>query len=53
MPLNTAQSLAWSLARMLMTLIVLVRTDKGYVVMPSQEYDGNPDQVVREYDPWG
>ncbi len=28
MPLSTAQSFAWSLARTLMTVIVLIRTDK-------------------------
>ena len=52
MPLKTAQSLAWSLARTLMTVIVLVRTDKGYAVMPWAEFDGNPDRVVQEYDPF-
>lgn len=52
MPLRTAQSLAWNLARTLMTVIVLIRTDKGYAVMPWEEFDGNPDQVVQEYDPF-
>ena len=52
MPLKTAQSLAWNLAKTLMTVIVLVRTDKGYAVMPWDEFDGNPGQVVREYDPF-
>lgn len=52
MPLTTAQSFAWSLARTLMTVIVLIKTDRGYIAMPSDEFDGNPDQVVREYDPW-
>ena len=52
MSLDTAQSLAWNLARTLMTIIVLITTDKGYVAMPSDEFDGDPDQIVREYDPW-
>lgn len=52
MPLSTAQSFAWSLARTLMTVIVLIRTDKGYAVMPWEEFDGNPAQVVQEYDPF-
>lgn len=53
MPLKTAQSLAWDLAKTLMTIIVLVRTDNGsYAVMPWDEFDGNPANVVREYDPF-
>ena len=52
MPLKTAQSLAWNLARTLMTVIVLIRTDTGYAVMPWEEFDGNPDRVVQEYDPF-
>jgi hypothetical protein len=34
MPLSTAQSLGWSLARTMMTIIVLIETTKGYAVMP-------------------
>jgi len=52
MPLTTAQSLAWNLARSLMIIIVLIETDDGYIAMPSDEFDGDPDQVVREYDPF-
>jgi hypothetical protein len=52
MPLSTAQSMAWNLARTLMTIIVLIRTDYGYAAMPSNEFDGDPDRIVREYDPW-
>lgn len=52
MPLSTAQSLAWNLAKTLMTVIVLIRTDKGYAVMPWDEFDGNPAQVLHEYDPF-
>jgi hypothetical protein len=52
MPLNTAQRLAWNLARTLMKVIVLVRTDDGYSVMPWDEFDGNDAQVVLQYDPF-
>ncbi|ABF54337.1 MULTISPECIES: hypothetical protein [Sphingomonadaceae] len=52
MPLSTAQSLAWNLAKTLMTVVVLIRTDHGYAVMPWDEFDGNPAQVVHEYDPF-
>jgi len=34
MPLSTAQSLGWNLARTMMTIIVLVETSAGYSVMP-------------------
>ena len=52
MSLTTAQSFAWNLARTLMTVIVLIDTGNGYSAMPSSEFDGSPDQVVREYDPF-
>jgi hypothetical protein len=52
MPLKTAQSLAWNLAKTLMTIMVIVRTDSGYAVMPWDEFDGNPASLVREYDPF-
>ncbi len=52
MPLSTAQSLGWSLARTLMTVIVLIKTAQGYSVVPLQEYDGDLDRIVREYDPF-
>lgn len=52
MPLSTAQSFAWNLARTLMTIIVLIETDHGYIAMPSDEFDGDPRQIIREYDPW-
>jgi len=52
MPLKTAQSLAWNLAKTLMTIMVIVRTSNGYAVMPWDEFDGNPAELVREYDPF-
>lgn len=52
MPLSTAQSLAWNLARTMMTVIVLVETSAGYSVMPLAEFDGDPCMIVCEYDPF-
>ncbi|WP_342251554.1 hypothetical protein [Sphingomonas sp. OTU376] len=52
MPLATAQSFAWTLSRTLMTIVLLIRTDKGFFAMPSEEFDGDPAQIVREYDPF-
>lgn len=52
MPLATAQSLGLNLSRTLMTVIVLIKTGQEYFVIPADEFDGDPDQVVREYDPF-
>ena len=52
MPLSTAQSFAWSMARTMMTIIVLIETAKGYSVMPLDEFDGDPACIVCEYDPF-
>lgn len=52
MPLSLAQRHAWSLAKTLMVCITLFRTGQSYGVMPSVEFDGDPSQFVREYDPW-
>ena len=52
MSLSTAQKLAWNLACTLKVIVILIATDAGYQVMPSDEYDGDVDQIVREYDPW-
>ena len=52
MPLATAQSLGWNLSRTLMTVIVLIKTGQGYFVIPADEFDVGPDQIVREYDPF-
>ena len=53
MSLSTAQKLAWNLACTLKVIIILIETDAGYQVMVSADYDGDVDQIVREYDPWG
>jgi len=50
MPLEAAQDFAWSLACTLKVIIVLIETDAGYAAMPTDDYDGDPDRVVREYD---
>lgn len=52
MPLSTAQSLGWNLARTMMTIIVLIETSRGYSVMPLNEFDGDPSCIVCEYDPF-
>jgi len=52
MSLSTAQSLGWNLARTMMAVIVLIHTPKGYAVMPSDEFDGDPETIVCEYDPF-
>ena len=49
--LNLAQNFAWNLAATLMACITLFRTEGGYGVVPSAEFDGDPDTVVAEYDP--
>lgn len=50
MSLSTAQKLAWNLTCTLKVIMVLIATDAGYQVMPSDEFDGDVDQIVREYD---
>lgn len=52
MPLSTAQSLGWNLCRTLMTVIVLIKTGQGYLFMPADEFEGDPEQVICEYDPF-
>jgi hypothetical protein len=52
MSLATAQNLAWSLATTLMVCITLFRTELGYGVLPSAEYDGDPEGVLHVYDPF-
>ena len=52
MSLPTAQKFAWSLAKTLMTCVVLIQTSDGYAVMTDADYDGDPMLVVRVYDPF-
>ncbi len=52
MSLTIAQRHAWNLARTLMVCVTLFQTGDLFGVMPSAEYDGDSDQIVREYDPF-
>lgn len=53
MSLEIAQSHAWSLARTLMTCIVVFRIgDKLFGVVEACEFDGDTASIVREYDPF-
>lgn len=49
--LTLARSHAYHLARILMVCVTLFRSDGGYGVMPSDEFDGDPASVVLEFDP--
>lgn len=50
MSLEAAQRYAWNLACTLKVIIILIETDDGYNAMPSDDYDGDVERVVREYD---
>jgi hypothetical protein len=50
MSLEAAQRYAWNLACTLKVIIILIETDDGYAAMASDDYDGDADHVVREYD---
>jgi hypothetical protein len=53
MPLSLAQSYAWNLARTMMACIVIFRINEQiFGVAEAREYDGDPDSIVREYDPF-
>lgn len=52
MSLTIAQRYAWSLARTLMVCITLFHTGENYGVMTSDEYDGDPSNIVQIYDPF-
>jgi len=52
MSLSLAQRNAWSLAKTLMVCVTLFRTGHTFGVMLSAEFDGDPSQIVHEYDPW-
>jgi hypothetical protein len=52
-----SQSLAfangWSLATTLMVCVVIFTAGTGgYGVMPSADYDGDPAEIVHEFDPF-
>ncbi|MEO6215191.1 MAG: hypothetical protein ABIO86_04110 [Sphingomonas sp.] len=53
MTLSIAQSYGWNLARTMMASIVIFRiSDTLFGVAEAREYDGDPDAIVREYDPF-
>ena len=53
MPLILAQKNAWSLARTLMKIVVVFRIgDRNFGVVEAEEFDGDPNLIVREYDPF-
>jgi len=51
--LSLAQSHAWNLAKTLMVSVTLFKSDGGYGVLPSSEFDGDPATILHEYDPYG
>ncbi len=53
MPLDTARQYGFDLSRTLMTIIILIRTEYGYQAIQLSEYDGSPEHIVAEYDPFG
>ena len=50
--LTLAQTHAWSLAKTLMVCVTFFKSDGGYGVLPSDEFDGDPAMILFEYDPW-
>jgi len=51
--LDAAQTYAWSLATTLMVCVTLFKAGNGFFsVCPSAEFDGDPDTIVTEYDPF-
>lgn len=50
--LTLAQNHAWNLAKTLMVCITLFKSDGGYGVLPSDEFDGDPASVIHDYDPF-
>lgn len=50
--LELAGQVALDLARTLMICVTLFRTELGYGVVPSEDFDGDPATVVHEYDPY-
>ena len=50
--LTLARSNAYHLARTLMVCVTRFRSEGGYGVMPSDEFDGDPASVILEFDPF-
>jgi hypothetical protein len=52
MPQETAHAFALDLARTLMTNVIVFEADAQFGVVETSEYDGDPDRIVQEYDPF-
>ncbi|WP_274630786.1 hypothetical protein [Arvimicrobium flavum] len=50
--LALAQQYAYTLALTLMTCVTLFRSELGFSVVTSDEFDGDPASVICEYDPY-
>ena len=50
--LTLTQEFAWSLATSSMACVTLFRSEGGYGAMLTSEFDGEPDSVLHEYDPY-
>ncbi len=50
--LTLANRYAYSLAQTLMVPVTVFRSEAGYGVVTSDEFDGDPAHVVTEFDPY-
>ena len=50
--LKEAQRRAWNLATTLMVSVILFQVEGGFCILPSDEFDGDVESIVREYDPF-
>ncbi|WP_430912263.1 hypothetical protein [Methylobacterium sp. sgz302541] len=50
--LTLAQRYAHSLALSLMVPVTVFRSEAGYAVVTSDEFEGDPASVVTEFDPY-
>ncbi len=50
--LDTAQIRAWNLATTLMVCVVVFEADGGFGLVPTSEYDGDPEITVCEFSPF-
>jgi hypothetical protein len=49
--LSLAQNYAFSLAQTLQVPVTVFRSEAGYAVVTSDEFEGDPASVVTEFDP--
>jgi hypothetical protein len=50
--LSLAQEVAWNLATTLMVCVTLFKADIGFGVLLTSEFDGDPDSIIYEFDPF-